>query len=74
MNYVYVIIGLGVLLIVTYLAILISCIKNKNSKKRSKLSKNNQKVTENDKEIESNYEKDDKIIEDISKKSKKEKK
>ena len=74
-NYIYIIIGLGILLIITYLAILISCIKNKkkdtNSKKRSKISKNKQKITENDKEIESNDEKDDKIIEDISKKSKK---
>ncbi len=69
-NYIYIIIGLGVLLIVTYLVILISCINNRNkSKKRKKRSK----LEQNDENYYSNEEKDDKMEEDISKKTKKEK-
>ncbi len=57
-NCMYLIIGLGLLLIVTYLAILISCIKKKKnvkkSKKKSKIEKNNENILENNKEFDSN--------------------
>ncbi len=74
-NYIYIIIGLGTLLIITYLAILVSCIKKKkkvkNSKRRRINDTNNEKILENDKEVDSNDEKDDKMEEDISRKKKK---
>lgn len=69
-NYMYVIIGLGTLLIITYVAILISTLR----KKRVKITENNEKIEEIVEEVSTNEEKDDKIKEDISRKSKREKK
>ena len=69
-NYMYVIIGLGVVLIVTYIAILLSSLKKKNNVKLDEIDKKESKKAKKDKEIEQNEEKDDKIKEDISKEEK----
>ncbi len=81
-NYVYVIIGLGALLLITYLVLLITSIKKTSKKKKSKkskekdsdLSSNEEKIDDFDKEFDENEQNNDKIIEDISKKTKKKKK
>jgi len=77
-SYMYIIIGLGLFLIITYIAILVSSIRKKNSKKvDNKIEKKEEHMKKNevfDQEIEQNEEKDDKMEDDISEKSKKKKK
>jgi hypothetical protein len=72
-NYMYVIIGLGIVLIITYVAILINSIRKKNNVKYDKNNKKEQKTVKNGKENEQKIEKDDKIKEDISKEEKEKK-
>ncbi|MBO5375856.1 MAG: cadherin-like beta sandwich domain-containing protein [Bacilli bacterium] len=76
-NYEYIIIGLGSLLVVTYIVVLISMIKrSSNSKKKKKkindnleqLEINKDEKINNNEEIEQNIEKSDKIEENISRK------
>lgn len=81
-NYAYVIIGLGALLVITYLVLLVASIKKGSKKKKSvkkeekdsDLSSNIEKNEDFDKELDEKEENNDKIIEDISKKTKKKKK
>ncbi len=80
-SYMYAIVFLGALLIVTYLVLLIMNIKKgKKPKKKSEIKENNDKLSSNkdkyddfDKDLGKKTEKDDKIIEDISKSKKKKK-
>ncbi len=72
-NYMYVIIGLGIVLIITYIAILLNSLKKKNNVKFDEFDKKESKKAKKDKEIEQKEEKDDKIKEDISKEEKEKK-